>query len=69
MSVVTGWFGNSGRTIPVRTRNWPAVTISLISTRRARSCNCSRPVSSSTATTVIATATHGGNANATAPSK
>jgi len=26
---VTGWFGNSGRTIPVRTRNWPAVTISL----------------------------------------
>ena len=64
---VTGLFGRSGRMMPVRIRNSPAVTISFSSTRRAKACSFSRPVSSNTAVTVNATATHGGNASAMAP--
>ena len=69
VSVVTGSLGSSGRTIPVRIRNWPAVTISFMSMRRAVSCSQVRPVNSRTATTVVVTATHGGSAKATAPSR
>ena len=60
VNVVTGVLGNSGRTMPVRIRNSPAVMISCIATRRASACSFSRPVSNSTAVTVVATATHGG---------
>ena len=69
VSVVTGSFGRSGNTIPVRIRNWPAVTISRSSTRCASACRPSRKVKSSTAATVVAIATQGGAAKAMAPEK
>ena len=50
-------------------RNRPALTISVSSTRRANPCSSSRAVSSSTAATVAPTATHGGSASTAGPSE
>ena len=64
---VMGERGSSGRTTPLRMRNWTSVRISAPGTRRAHACSFSRARSSSTVRTVSAMATHAGWERATAP--
>ena len=67
--MVTGLSGNSGRISPAISRKRPAFTISWKSIRFANPCSSSRAVISSTAATVVPTATKGGRVSAAGPSR
>ena len=64
---IAGRPASSGKTMPISTRNLPAVTISSPGTRRAQSCSVRFPPSSSTPSTATATQIQSGWVNATGP--